>query len=38
MNTYVDNQLYSTENEEEAIRNAKDFKAICLTGGFNVVQ
>jgi hypothetical protein len=37
-NTYVDNLLYSAENEEEAIRDAKDFKALCLTGGFNVVQ
>ncbi|XP_045029733.1 uncharacterized protein LOC123472386 [Daphnia magna] len=37
-NTYVDNLLYSAENEDDAIRDAKDFKALCLAGGFNVVQ
>jgi hypothetical protein len=35
--TYFDNLLYSTGNEEVAIRDAKDFKAFCPTGGFNVV-
>jgi hypothetical protein len=38
LNTCVDNLLYSTETEEEAIRNTKDFKALCLTGGFNIEQ
>ena len=37
-NTYVDNLLYSTETEDDAIRDAKDFKALCMKGGFNVVQ
>ena len=37
-NVYVDNLLYSTETEEEAIRDSKDFKSLCRHGGFNVVQ
>ena len=36
--TYVDNLLYSTESEDDAIRDARDFKALCREGGFNVVQ
>ncbi|XP_032798778.2 uncharacterized protein LOC116935610 [Daphnia magna] len=37
-NTYVYNLLYSAENEDDAIHDAKDFKALCLARGFNVVQ
>ena len=36
--TYVDNLLHSTDTEAEAIKDARDFKAICKFGGFDLVQ
>ena len=36
--TYVDNLLHSTDTEAEAIKDARDIKAICKFGGFDLVQ
>ena len=37
-NSYVNNLIYLTEKEDDAIRDAKDFKDLCKKGGFNVVR